>query len=109
MISLWYIFPKESFDGVPKGYDNLFLSNNNNDLGLFSLDQLQTDIQNLIDSSTTPLQNQINKINTSIDTINTQLATTLDNYVKYDDNFLISNLAGSNDMSGWVVLMIIQI
>lgn len=106
-------FNKESFTGAPGGYDNFLLADNDGNLNTFSLSQLQTDIQTMINTSLNNYYTKNDIINTNvlknyytkdeIDGINKTAATAaailttseLNNYVKYGEVFTMSGMYGN--------------
>ena len=92
---LFFTKNKESFTGVPSGYTNLLVSDPDGNFNTFSIDKLESNINNLVDA----------RISTEINnggSISNKLTETLSkyqpkgNYISYQDKVKLLTKPGMN-------------
>lgn len=92
---LFFTKIKESFTGAPSGYTNLIVSDPDGNLNTFSMANLETNINNLVDA----------RISTEINnggSISNKITETLSkyqpkgNYISYQDKVKLQTKAGMN-------------
>lgn len=92
---LFFTKNREYFTGVPSGYTNLLISDPNGNLNTFSMEDLETNINNLVD---TRISSQLNNGGS----ISTKLTETLaqyqpkGNYISYQDPVKLKTKPGMN-------------